>query len=286
MGLLNLLGGAIKDAAVGVSATIVGIVAHPVTLVTKGLEAARQEAINSSLASNITGIVVNTGLAAAAVSGIGALVEGGSAGVAVAASKLIPATTKGKVIAAITAPVVIGAVVSNPAAAAKAIQNTPQDLANFGANAATLAANPSLANAKQLITDNPVISGVVGVAAAATIGGGIGLAANTAATFLNSRATKENTAASVGDSSTPNASSNVLPSDNSSQTTIPTNQGVPATAQTQTIQTGAVRRRKRKSTRSVPSEINQNVKINVINSSRSVGQLANKRYINREVLLN
>jgi hypothetical protein len=111
---------------------------------------------------------------------------------------LIPKSIAGKAAAIVAAPVIYGAVRNQPAAVAKAAIKAPSSLANFGGNVANLAANPSAEQAKKVFQDNPIVTSLVGVGALAAVGGGVGLAANTAATFLNSQATKQNTLAATG----------------------------------------------------------------------------------------
>lgn len=109
-----------------------------------------------------------------------------------AVTSLIPSTTKGKIVAAAVAPVIASAIIQNPA---KAIQ-VPGQILNFQTNVGGLIANPSLSKAVEIVKENPVISSLVAVGGVAAIGGGIGLAANTLATYNNSQSTQANTAAS------------------------------------------------------------------------------------------
>jgi len=100
--------------------------------------------------------------------------------------------TSAKAVSILATPVVVGAVVQNPQIAVEAAK-TPSKLANFGSNASALLANPSVDNLKTLVKENPLISTGAALAGTAAVGGGLGLAANTAATYLNSRATNKNT---------------------------------------------------------------------------------------------
>ena len=297
MGLLSSIGKFLNTNPVGKAITktldtISGIVTNPVTAITQGTAASTKKFVEASPITNAVKTVTNVGLAAAAVVGVGAVAEGGLAAVGSAASKLIPSTTKGKVIAAVATPVVAGAVLKQPAKAAETILNAPSSLANFGGNAAELIANPSLSNAKTLIKENPVVATLAGAGAVAAIGGGVGLAANTVATFVNSRATKANTAATLGGDTTTPEDTGINVIDKSGQFRImPVEQGAiapatPITPQTQKVsKSGTVRRRKRKSKSSVPTSISQRVNVVVANKNTTTG-ISNRRFINREVLLN
>jgi hypothetical protein len=259
--------------------TFTGVVTNPITAITKGTTASTAAFKAATPIQNAIKTVINTGTVAATVVGAGAVAKGGTATLVNAAKALIPGSTKGKVIAAIAAPVVIGAAINQPAKVAQAALNTPASLANFGGNAANLLANPSLANAKTLVTENPLISTLVGGAAVATIGGGVGLAANTVATYLNSKATKENTLGTDGGSIVATESQMLAPEMAASNT--------PITAQTETVSQGIPRKksRKKKVSRSIPS-INQKVNVIVSNKSSSVGIRSSKKYLNRQLLYN
>lgn len=271
--------------------TLSGIVTNPVIAITKGTTASTKAFTTATPITNAVKTITNIGLAAAAVVGVGAVAEGGLAAVGSGVSKLIPSTTKGKVIAAVAAPVVLGAVAKQPAAAAQAVLNTPSSLANFGGNAAQLIANPSLSNAKTLISENPVVASVVGGAAVIGAGVGLGTAASLISNYQNTKAVKENTAATLG------GASDSLPISVSDQSgrmfsIQPVQQGAlasatPVTPQTQSVsKSGAVRRRKRKSKSSAPTSLNQKVNVIVSNRNSSVGIRQSKRYLNREILLN
>jgi len=89
--------------------------------------------------------------------------------------------------------------VANSKKLQNSIINTPKSLVTFGSNIGNVVDNPSVASVKQLAVDSPVLTSATGVAALALVSGGVGLAANTAATFLNSQSTKGNTKAMLGD---------------------------------------------------------------------------------------
>lgn len=108
------------------------------------------------------------------------------------ASSLIPASTGGKIAAALAVPVVAGAVMKQPIEAATAAVSLPSGLVNFGGNIAEFASNPSLEGAKNIVKENPLIS--AGAVAGAVAAVGLG-AATLGASLLNTAATKANTQA-------------------------------------------------------------------------------------------
>lgn len=290
MGLLSSIGKIATNALKSFETVVQAPIKSIQTIGNQAAFNALSEKVNSApLTTQIGKIVLNTGTAAAAVVGGGAALGSTTAksivsAVAPVVSKVIPSTTKGKVIAAVAAPVVVGAIANQPTKAIKAAVEAPANLANFGGNVANLAANPSVANLKTLVTENPVIAAGTALAGAAAIGGGIGLAANTVATFANSQATKANTEASVGSDlpiTVVDKSAGFVPSTPATQLAAT----APVTPQTniaKSSSTGKVRRQKRKSARSLPS-ISQRVNV-VVQQNKS--SRTTKNYINREVLLN
>jgi hypothetical protein len=291
MGLLSSIGNIAKKA----TQTFETIVQAPIqSIKTIGNGAAfnalSQKVNAAPLTTQIGKIILNTGTVAAAVIGGGAALGSTTAksivaSVAPVVSKLVPTSTKGKIAAAVVAPIVAGAVINQPAKTISAVASLPGALTNFGGNAANLVADPSLSNAKTLVKENPVVSTLLGVGAVAAVGGGLGLAANTVATFTNSQATKANTAASAE-----------LPTDNLIKVTdrsgeVPpitstnNNAPTPQMPQTQKISSGSTTK-KRKKAKAKPTNMIQNVRVNVVNQSKSIGQQLNKRYLNRQVLLN
>jgi len=81
---------------------------------------------------------------------------------------LLPAG--GKVAAVIGAPVVAGAVISNPSLIGKAVK-APSELAELGADVGSFIKEPSLKKAKDVVLGSPVISGVI-AGGALLVGGG------------------------------------------------------------------------------------------------------------------
>lgn len=145
----------------------------------------------AELSSTTAGKVLGTAIAGTAV----ALTAAAAATIPIVStaaksvgSKAVSVAKANPIKTAIAVPLITGAVISQPAAVAKAVVQTPVNLGNVGANIATLAAEPSLENLKTLVVENPVIVGT-GLAAGTALGlKGI---AQTAATFSQTQATKE-----------------------------------------------------------------------------------------------
>lgn len=190
---------------------------------------------------------------------------------------LIPTTTKGKIITAVAAPVVIGAVAKQPAQAAKALISAPSALANVGGNVANLASNPSLENLGNLYKENPVIVGGATAAVALLTAKGLFPAI---ATAKQTQAIQEQTAAIEA------ATGQIaLPTEKANYTTSPvgvsSSPTVPVTPQTQTVMAGATRKYKRKASKKVmPTSISQ--RVNVLVSNRN--QFLTKKLIRRNVI--
>jgi len=127
----------------------------------------------------------------ATVIGAGAATTAARAGTLVpsavnAAKSLVPATTKGKIIAAAVVPVVASAVYQKPSLAL----SVPKDVLTFQSDAGKLLADPSLSAAKDLVVNSPVISSLVGAGAVTAIGlGGASVVSN----IVNTQAVKQNT---------------------------------------------------------------------------------------------
>jgi len=199
-----------KAAIVGASETIVGVVAHPVTLITQGLGAARAQAASDSLVQNLTGIGLTTAAAVGAVTGVGAVadaVAAGSAGEVVASTvgtvaKAVIANPVKAIVAGATGLAAVG-FVSQGGKSAASVANIPEDIENFGSNIATDVNNPSIANTLQIVKQNPILSGL------AVLGTGLvtSTALNTVATALNTRATNASTNAPSSTTTTPDAAS-------------------------------------------------------------------------------
>lgn len=212
--------------------------------------------------------------------GIGATILGGAAvGAAAKAGTLapkalavgkalIPATAKGKVIAAVAAPVVIGAVAKEPTKSIKAAVSAPSELAQFGGDIATFAADPSLSTAKQIVTESPLLSAAAGILA---VGGITKAAAPIISGALTRGAIQEQTEAltqggvSVVDKS---AGFQMAPT-------------TPTLPQTAAVTTTTSKKRKRSVRKPVIQPISQRVNVLVQNKNTAYGI---KNYIKREIL--
>lgn len=91
-----------------------------------------------------------------------------------------------------------GAVARRPSETLTAAAELPSGLVNVGGNVADLISDPSIENAKKLVTENPFIVGATAATALIAGGVGAGAVANTLATTANTRAIKESTKAEPG----------------------------------------------------------------------------------------
>lgn len=202
-----------------------------------------------------------------------------------AAGSIVPTSTIGKVATVAAIPAVAGAVATKPLESAKALISAPENLANFGSNAATLISEPTKENLKTLINENPIISSGVALGAGAAI---VSVAAPVVGGLLTREAIKDQTdiiAKAIGESNPmPTSSGQVL-------TSSPTASAVPVTPETKPLiatagggSTSTSKRRKRTPKTPLMPSVRQNVNILVQNKSSSVGIKQTKRYINKEIL--
>lgn len=190
MGLFSSIGKQIKttaNIATSIFANPIGAVKAVATGKTAVQFAKEQTAqplskqITQTVVSGLTYATISSGVANIATKGV---------------ASLIPSTITGKVIASVATPIVVGAVASNPLKAVESIASVPQSLGNIGVNVATFASNPSIENAKSIITENPVVSTLLAVGGAVAVGAGVSgvvaSAINTQATRANTKAVQEN----------------------------------------------------------------------------------------------
>lgn len=168
-------------------------------VITAGLEKVTGKKYGRSTAAELSettaGKVLGTaiaGTAAALGTAVIATTPVLSAAAAKVGSKAVSVAKANPIKTAIAAPIITGAVISQPEKAAKAIVETPFQLGNVGANIANLAASPSIEGVKELVTENPVI---VGTAIAAGTALGIKGVAQAAATFGQTQAIQAQTQA-------------------------------------------------------------------------------------------
>ncbi len=292
MGFLSNIGKAISGAAKSVATAVVkspvgkvmdvATVAfvHPIQTIkavvspTTTVKQVVETHFAQPLSKQITETVIATAGYAGAVVGGAAIGTAAKAGTLLPA--LIPATTKGKVIAAIAAPVVLGAVIKEPIKTAETIAGAPSALANVGANVAQFAADPSLEHAKEIITENPIIVG--GAAAAAAILGAKALlpaivgAKQIEAVQEQTEAIREATSG--------------MKTLEQPTTTAPIAPITPATERV--VTTAAAKsstKRKRRSVKAPTQNISQRVNVVVANKSTSTGLRQTHKYLNRELLI-
>lgn len=301
MGLLSNLGNAIKKTAAAVVRSPVGkaldIAAtsfvHPIQTIgaiispTKTVSDLVKTQKAKPLKKQITETVLTT-------AGYGVTVVG--SGVALAASKagtIVPTAVKAftslspkqKVITALAAPVVVGAVIQQPKEIAQAVASTPASLANFGGNIAELVASPSIEKAKDIYKENPILTGAAATAAAfltaKTIAPAVG-------NIIQTQAIKEQTEV-IKDVSKPTIIKEPVVSKDTTPalTTATTNAApiTPITAKTQPIYatTGTVT--KKRSKKRSPKITNISQRTNVILQNK-VSNIANRRYLNKRLLTN
>ena len=287
MGLFSAIGNIAKKAAenftVAVQKPVQYVTATISDLKTGGNKA--QTLVNNQLskplATQIKDIVVSTGTAALAVVATAptavraAIVK--AAPVVGKAIQAVAPTTKGKIIAAIAAPVAVGAVIREPYAVSKAITKAPGELANFGGDVAGLIANPSVEKAKELVSESPLISAGAGL----LVAGGIAKAVVPAISGIATReAIKEQT------NVIKSGGISLIPLDEVPQTANSLVPISPQTGQTQTLASTTTRKvtKYKKKKPILPTSINQKVNVIVSNKSSSVGVKQSKNYIKRELL--
>ncbi len=130
---------AIKKSPLGKAMdTLSATFSHPIQTVTaivsptKTIKEVTEKHWEQPLSTQITQTVLATGGYVAALYGGAAIA---TKGLAAAVKTLIPATLKGKIIAGVAAPVVLGAVIESPELLGKAA-GAPSELAQFGGDVA------------------------------------------------------------------------------------------------------------------------------------------------------
>jgi len=244
--------------------TLSGIVTNPITAITKGTKASTEKFLNANPLTNTVKTITNVGLVAAGVYAGGAIAAGEGAALASKAVTLIPKTIKGKAAAGTGALLLGGAFISEPAKTGEAVLTAPSSIANVGGNIANLIAEPSLASAKAIFTENPIAAGsLVGAGVVAAGVGGLAVA-NTYSNYQNTEAIKENTKATLGVAPT-----NIVQQEATPMTTLPytpelePDVGSPLAPSDEILPsaaTGDKPRKRRKTTKKVASQnINQKV---------------------------
>lgn len=269
MGLLSSIG---KGIAKSLDVLTVSL-AHPIATATAVVskKSTVQDVVTSHFAQplkeQVKDIVLGTaGIAATVVAGaaVGTAAKAGT--LAPAAAKLIPSTTKGKVIAAVAAPAVIGAVVNQPVKSLTTVAKAPSELAQFGGDIANFAATPSVESGKQLVTQSPLLASAAGLLIA---GGAVSKLAPAIATARQTEAIQEQTQAILDQKE-------ITVVDKSAEfKAMPSNQIAPTSEvapQVQSVSKGATTPKKRKKTVSKPVIASMRQNVNVIVSNRQTNK--------------
>jgi hypothetical protein len=287
MGLLSKLQTAVLT-PLAATANLITAGLSKVTGKTYGKTIASEAVKNDPVARALSNVILGAGAGIAAIYAApvvaGAVAKAG--GTKVLASKVVtavtPKTLGGKAIAALSVLPVATAIIKNP----QVITKTAGGIVNLESNLIKTAADPSLTNLKNTITENPIIAGAAGLliggAALKTILPAAGSLLTAKRTGEQTEAIMEQTAAiqeATGSMSQPNL---IKVSDLSSKT--PDTPPTPATQPLNSVGTGSKTSRRR-ARKAKPTSINQSVRVNVINSSRSIGISQTKKYINKELLV-
>lgn len=186
---------------------------------------------------------------------------------------IIPTTTKGKITAGIITPIVAGAVIGQPKETLSTAINAPKELFNFGGDVANFAVNPSIANAKEVIAESPLISSAVALTGAGLLTRGLG----GLTTAVIAKEVIGDNQIPVGASPETAQQSGFLVTDKSdliNTISAPS----PVTPQTNNLNTSSQNRRTSKRRKKV-SPLSVNQRVNVI-----VSQRQNERYLNKIVV--
>jgi hypothetical protein len=186
----------------------------------------------------------------------GSAVLGFQAVKSVGVASLIPKSTLGKTALVVGGVPAVAGIVANP-------KETIGAFYNFEKNLTSLAINPSVAGAKKVITDNPIISGALAGAGVLAIGSGVGGLISSA---INTQATRENTKAL---SNIPSSSS-LVPQETKGILAGETIQPTPPTTP-ELVSLSDVNKPKRKKKASKPrtQQINQKVSVYVNQNNKN-----------------
>lgn len=264
-------------------AQVVGVVvSHPITTLTKGYGAAKQEVLGEKASTSIGKVVLNTGVVGAAV-----LTGGTSAGRTIAVNvgkSLIPKTTSGKIIAGLAAPAVVTAVANNPKIITEAAK-LPAKSAAFGADVGKATANPTKENLLNIAKENPLITGLVVGAGALTLGKTL-LPTAGAITNIQTKEAVQDLTSQLQSLPTAAVPPVVDTSKSLTTTQTPFSPTTAVTAATAPLPTTSGTRKvaKRASKKAIPQNISQRVNVVVQNKNSSVGIRQSKNYLKRSIL--
>ncbi len=184
-------------------------------------------------------------------------------------------STGQKVLAVSSVPVVASVAISNPKVISSA-GKVPSSVANFAGNVAQFSSNPSWDSAKEIISENPIVSGAVAFGAATIVGGGIlgavNTAINTSAIRSNTKAT-EKAIASLTDSTLPAVSNSILTASEGLPKALSGTSaasGIPITPSTQIIgkSAGVARKNQRKKNSLTTSALRQVMRVTINNQGK------------------
>lgn len=270
MGLLS----SIKKIGTNVLDTAAGVFQNPITAVTKGVTAAKQEFLTSTKTERVAKTALTTAVLGGSILAAGT--TAGKAAVATVAKALTPTTTKGKVIAAAAAIPIAAAITKEPIAAAKTAVKIPVELAKFGGDIASFAVSPSIETGKQIISESPLIS--------SAIGAGVALAAAPIITPIISGALTRETIEEGTQEITQAIQSQeqmaiTSPIETAAATTLPAAAATtPITPETQPlIATAGSASKKAYKTRTKQKIPSMNQRVNILVNNRATAKYINKR---------
>jgi hypothetical protein len=283
MGLLSSISKTVKKVVSTAKTTTIkaldtglALFAAPITTLTKGKTAGLKEVKTMGAVERTAKILGTTAVAA------GAVLAGGTVAGRAVATKLIPTTTKGKVIAAVAAPIAIGAISKSPREVSEVIIKAPVELAEFGQGIAGVVTEPSVQSVKELVTDSPLLTATTAIAAGLVVG-------KVAAPVVGGLITKsaiediklESPAAVTPIVSPTTPPVAAIPASAPVKQEGLTPMAAPITPELVNVKATTTKRKKRQAKKQVKSSISQ--RVNVIVSSRSSGTTT-KNYLSRGVL--
>jgi hypothetical protein len=204
MSFLDSITNAVKGAASTVEKSVVyaldvnkAAFTNPITLITKGANAAIAE---SNKLTNPE--VIQRTYATVAVAATGVLAAGTVAGRAITgtvAKALVPKTVTQAAItggvAFASAPIIAGAIAANPTATENFVYNAPGNIYDFEKDLFQLSNKPTVEGAIQFLKDHPYLSSASAGAALIAAGFGSLGVANIVSNYFNTSAIKKNTEA-------------------------------------------------------------------------------------------
>ncbi len=314
MGIFSSIGKVAKKVVSAVNITnpkasiysIPAVVAHPVKAIQApfskdvSIKGITEKFYSGSTTKQATEVIVSGATVVGALAGGGAIASASKAGkLGTIVNALIPKTLKGKIVAGVSAPIIAGAVSTNPFKVAETISEAPLNLVNFGQNLGEFGQDPSKEKAIDVFKENPYLT--AGALGAGLLGSGLALGTlatgfsqwrSTSATKKQTEAIEKQTEAIIDVTKAPKEkkekekkeketpTTTVLPT----STTTPTTQEkpieqasmaptTPTTPETQVVRVGSAVTKRRKKKAPLIQRISQRVNIAIANQ--------NKRYISK-----